>query len=95
MFIECLRGITLFQEFSSLDNDACFWGNDELSRTIYKHIPTYTFCELLKAQLESLSNNDSDGYENVTETVNSHYSKLYHAYSISFNSSNFGKFCRS
>ena len=55
------------------------WGNDELSRTIYKHIPPHIFCELLKAQLESLSNNDSDGYENVTETVNSHRFKLYHA----------------
>ena len=55
------------------------WGNDELSRTIYKHIPRYIFCELLKAQLESLSNNDSDGYENVTEKVNSQYFKLYHA----------------
>ena len=46
------------------------WGNDELSRTVYKHIPRYIFCDLLKAQLESLSNNDGDGYENVTETVN-------------------------
>ena len=55
------------------------WGNDELSRTVYKHIPRYILCDLLKAQLESLSNNDGDGYENVTETVNSHYFKLYHA----------------
>ena len=50
IFIEYLQGITLFQEFSSLDNDAF---------AIYKHIPRYVFCELLKAQLESLSNNDS------------------------------------
>ena len=30
-----------------------------------------------------------------TYKVNSHYFKLYHAYSISFNSSNVGKFCQS
>ena len=51
----------------------------------------------------SLSNNDGagdgdgdgDGDENVTGKVNSHYFKLYRAYSTSFNSSNVGKFCRS
>ena len=41
----------------------------------------------------SLSNNDSDGYENITyELVNSRCLKLYRAYSISFNSSNVGNF---
>ena len=39
----------------------------------------------------SLSNNDGDGYENVTEKVNSRRLELYRAYSISFNSSNVGK----
>ena len=39
----------------------------------------------------SLSNNDGDGYKNVTSKVNSHRFKLYRAYSISFTSSNVGK----
>ena len=46
-----------------------------------------TFClfsNYTKA-IGSLSNNDGDGYENVTTKVNSPYLKLYHAYSISFN----------
>ena len=42
--------------------------------------------------LRSLSNNDDDGYENVTLKVNSRCFKLYRAYSISFNSSNVGEF---
>ena len=40
----------------------------------------------------TLSNNDSDGYENVTQKVNSRYFKLYRAYSNSFNLSDVGKF---
>ena len=36
----------------------------------------------------SLSNDDGDGYENVTGKVNSRCFKLYRAYFISFNSSN-------
>ena len=40
----------------------------------------------------TLSNNDGDGYENVTQKVKSRYFKIYRAYSNSFNSSNFGKF---
>ena len=40
----------------------------------------------------TLSNNDSDGYENVIQKVDSGYFKLYRAYSNSFNSSNVGKF---
>ena len=40
----------------------------------------------------SLRNDDGDGYENVTWKVNLRCFKLYRAYSISFNSSNFGKF---
>ena len=36
----------------------------------------------------SLSNDDSDGYENVTEKANSRSFKLYRAYYISFNLSN-------
>ena len=40
----------------------------------------------------TLSNNDSDGYENVTQKVNSHYFKIYRAYSNSFSLSNIGKF---
>ena len=39
----------------------------------------------------SLSNDDGDGYENVTGKVNSRCLKLYRAYFISFNSSNVGK----
>ena len=39
----------------------------------------------------SLSDNDGDGYERVTEKVNSRYFKLYRAYSTSFNSSNVGE----
>ena len=41
-----------------------------------------------KNTLRSLSNKDGDGYENVTEKVNSQCFKQYHAYSISFSSSN-------
>ena len=40
----------------------------------------------------SLSNIDSDGYENVTYKVKSRCFKLYIAYSTSFNSSNVGNF---
>ena len=39
----------------------------------------------------SISNNDGEGYENVTKKVNSRRFKPYLAYSISFTSSNFGK----
>ena len=42
--------------------------------------------------LRSLNNDDGDGYENVTYKVKSRCFKLYRAYSISFNSSNVGKF---
>ena len=42
--------------------------------------------------LGNLSNNDGDGYENVTEKVNSHHLKLHRTYSNSLNSSNVGKF---
>ena len=42
--------------------------------------------------IKNLSNNNSDGYENVTSKVNSPYFKLYRTYSNSFNSSNVGKF---
>ena len=41
--------------------------------------------------LGSLSN-DGDGYENVTQKLNSRCFKFYRAYSISFNSSNGGHF---
>ena len=40
----------------------------------------------------SLRNNDGDAYENVTWKVNSGFFKLNHAYSVSFNPSNFGNF---
>ena len=40
----------------------------------------------------SLSNNDGDGYENVTQKVKPRCFKLHPAYSISFNSSNVGNF---
>ena len=39
----------------------------------------------------SLSNDDGDGYENVTGKVNSRWLNLYRVYFISFNSSNVGK----
>ena len=42
--------------------------------------------------LRSLNNDDGDGYENVTYKVNLRCFKRYRAYSISFNSSNVGKF---
>ena len=42
--------------------------------------------------LRSLSNNDRQGYENVTYKVNLRCWKLYCAYFTSFNSSNDGKF---
>ena len=44
------------------------------------------------AILGNLSNNDSNGYENITWRRNSPSFKLYRAYSISFNSSIFSKF---
>ena len=46
----------------------------------------------LVVPLESLSNKDGDGYEKVTQRVNSRYFKLYRAYSNSFNLSNVGRF---
>ena len=46
----------------------------------------------LVVPLESSSNKDGDGYENVTQRVNSRYFKLYRAYSNSFNLSNVGRF---
>ena len=42
--------------------------------------------------LGSLSNNDGDGYENVSLKECSRCFKLYRAYSISYNSSNVGDF---
>ena len=42
--------------------------------------------------LGSLSNNDHDGYENVTKKVTSRCLKLDRAYSISFNSTNADNF---
>ena len=42
--------------------------------------------------MESLSNDDGDGYENVTYKVNSRCVRLYRAYFISFSSSNLGTF---
>ena len=58
-------------------------------------------CDLAKAAFRlrlrhrivgSLSNNNGDGYENVTWKVNSFRFKLFRDYSISFNSSNVGHF---
>ena len=46
---------------------------------------------LIVEVIESLTNNESDGYENVTQKVNLRFLKLYRACSISFNSSNVGK----
>ena len=42
--------------------------------------------------MESLSNDDGDGYENVTYKVNSRCFEHYRAYSISFSSSNLSIF---
>ena len=42
--------------------------------------------------MESLGNDDGDGYENVTYNVNSRCFKLDRAFSISFSSSNLGNF---
>ena len=44
----------------------------------------------LATTLGSLSNNDSDGYENVIYKVKPHCFKLDRTYSMSFNSSNVG-----
>ena len=59
-----------------------------LSQCIYSS-PAWRFCITWTG---SLSNNDSDGYENVTWKVKPCCFKLYRAYSISFNSSNVGNF---
>ena len=40
----------------------------------------------------SLSSNDGDGYENITQKVKLLCFKLYRAYSMSFNSSRVGSF---
>ena len=50
----------------------------------------YTWLLLVSSSLGSLSNNDGDGYENVTLKVNSRCFKLYRAYYISIKSSNVG-----
>ena len=46
------------------------------------------YCIPFKQLLGSLSNDDGDRYENVTEKANSRCFKLYRAYYISFNLSN-------
>ena len=43
-------------------------------------------------KLGSLSNNNGDGYENITLKVKLRSTKLYHANSILFNSSNVDNF---
>ena len=43
-----------------------------------------------ESKIGSLSNNEGEGYQNITEKE-SRCLKLYRAYSISFNSSNVGK----
>ena len=48
-------------------------------------------CERKKGKLRSLSNNDGDGYENVSQKVCSRCFRLYRAYSISFCSSDVGE----
>ena len=50
----------------------------------------YTWLLLVSSSLGSLSNNDGDGYENVTLKGNSRCFKLYRAYYISIKSSNVG-----
>ena len=50
----------------------------------------YTWLLLVSSSLGSLSNNDGDGYENVTLKMNSRCFKLYRAYYISIKSSNVG-----
>ena len=57
------------------------------------------YCESLfvllrphRGKVRSLSNNDGVSYENVTEKVNSRCLKLYCVSSMSFDSSNAGKF---
>ena len=52
----------------------------------------YTWLLLVSSSLGSLSNNDGDGYENVTLKVNSRCFKLYRAYYISIKSSDVGHF---
>ena len=48
----------------------------------------YVIMLLSSVKMGSLSNNDGDGYENVTYKVNSRCLKLYRPFSISCNSSN-------
>ena len=50
----------------------------------------YTWLLLVSSSLRSLSNNDGDGYENVTLKGNSRCFKLFCAYYISIKSSNVG-----
>ena len=52
--------------------------------TIYHDISGLYSWLFLVEVIESLSNNESDGYENVTQKVNSRFLKLYRACSISF-----------
>ena len=48
--------------------------------------------EMKRRPFGSVSNNDHDGYENVTKKVNSRCLKLDRAYSIPFNSTNADNF---
>ena len=58
---------------------------DSLTRVPWR-LPSFPISEN-KLTLESLSNNDGDGFENVPlKKVNSRCFKLYRAYSISLNS---------
>ena len=69
------------------------WICDCLS--VNESVSEYESASARPLPLGSLRNDDGDGYENVTEKVNLRCLKLYRAYSISFNSSNVGKFFRS
>ena len=60
--------------------------------TLSSFSPLQAICKRIwKETIESLPNDDGDGYENVTQKVNLGCLKLYRAYSILFNSSNAGK----
>ena len=56
----------------------------------------FTFCgqwfDFLRVKPRDINNNNNNGDEDVILKLNWRWFKLFHAYSISFNSSNVGKF---
>ena len=81
----------LWRRILQNNNQLCYYcwrGKNDFILNIFETRPIRRASTLIR----SLSTNDGDGYENVTWKVKSRYFKIYHAYSISFNSSNVGSF---